>query len=107
MKWQTFASQEQAYTELQQTLTAKIDEDTEAARSAAVSTAQQYTRTAVGYCNAEGQITSEKDAVQCVADGGTWLAGPLAEYIENLQISGDAPPALSSYAKCLKQSMVN
>ncbi|GGF00874.1 hypothetical protein [Pseudoalteromonas gelatinilytica] len=85
---ETFASQEQAYTELQQTLTAKIDEDTEAARSAAVSTAQQYTRTAVGYCvNAEGQITSEKDAVQCVADGGTWLAGPLAEYIENLQIS--------------------
>ncbi|MCS5557792.1 MAG: hypothetical protein NZ738_00190, partial [Oceanospirillaceae bacterium] len=25
--------------------------------------------------------------MQCVTDGGTWLAGPLAEYIENLQIS--------------------
>ena len=85
---ETFASQEQAYTELQQTLTAKINEDTEAARSSAVSTAQQYTRTAVGYCvNAQGQITSESDAVQCVTDGGTWIAGPLAEYIENLQIS--------------------
>tara|TARA_Y100000588_G_scaffold186210_1_gene200108 strand:+ start:40102 stop:47853 length:7752 start_codon:yes stop_codon:yes gene_type:complete len=85
---ETFASQDQAFSTLQQTLTAKINEDTEAAKNEAVSTAQQYTRTAVGYCvNAQGQITSESDAVQCVTDGGTWLAGPLAEYIENLQIS--------------------
>ncbi len=84
---ETFASQNQAFSTLQQTLTAKINEDTAAAKNEAVSTAQQYTRTAVGYCvNAEGQITSETDAVQCVTDGGNWISGPLAEYIENLQI---------------------
>lgn len=93
---ETFASQEQAYTELQQTLTAKIDEDTEAAKNAAVSTAQEYTRTAVGYCvNADGQITNENDAVQCVADGGSWVNGPLAEFIANMQISdGDSSASI-------------
>ena len=85
---QTFASQDQAFSTLQQTLTSKIEADTEAAKNAAISTAQQYTRTAVGYClNAQGQITSENDAVQCVADGGSWVNGPLAEFIANMQIT--------------------
>lgn len=85
---QTFASQEQAYTTLEQTLTAKIGNDTLEAKNDAIATAQQYTRTAVGYCvNAQGQISSESDAVACVAAGGSWVAGPLAEFIENLQIS--------------------
>ncbi|EGI72916.1 hypothetical protein PH505_bb00640 [Pseudoalteromonas distincta] len=85
---QTFASQEQAYTTLGKTLTAKIGNDTLEAKNTAIATAQQYTRTAVGYCvNAQGQISSESDAVACVAAGGSWVAGPLAEFIENLQIS--------------------
>jgi len=85
---QTFASQNQAFTTLQQTLTAKIEDDTEEAKNQAIATAQEYTRTAVGYClNAEGQITSENDAVQCVADGGSWVNGPLAEFIANMQIT--------------------
>lgn len=85
---ETFASQNQAFSTLQQTLTAKINDDTEAAKNTAIATAQQYTRTAVGYCvNAEGQITSENDAVQCVADGGSWVNGPLAEFIANMQIT--------------------
>ena len=85
---QTFASQEQAYTTLGQTLTTKIGNDTLEAKNAAIATAQQYTRTAVGYCvNAQGQISNESDAVACVAAGGSWVAGPLAEFIENLQIS--------------------
>ncbi|WP_149981152.1 fibronectin type III domain-containing protein [Pseudoalteromonas rhizosphaerae] len=85
---QTFASQDQAFSTLQQTLTSKINDDTEAAKNTAIATAQQYTRTAVGYCvNAEGQITSENDAVQCVADGGSWVNGPLAEFIANMQIT--------------------
>ncbi|MBB1434539.1 hypothetical protein H5201_09485 [Pseudoalteromonas sp. SG43-6] len=85
---QTFASQDQAFSTLQQTLTSKINDDTEAAKNTAIATAQQYTRTAVGYCvNAEGQITSKNDAVQCVADGGSWVNGPLAEFIANMQIT--------------------
>jgi len=85
---ETFASQSQAFSTLQQTLTAKIEADTEGAKDTAIATAQEYTRTAVGYClNAQGQITSENDAVTCVADGGSWVQGPLAEYIANLQIS--------------------
>ncbi|CAI86629.1 phage tail protein [Pseudoalteromonas translucida] len=85
---ETFASQNQAFSTLQQTLTAKINDDTEAAKNTAIATAQEYTRTAVGYClNAQGQITSENDAVQCVADGGSWVNGPLAEFIANMQIS--------------------
>lgn len=85
---QAFANQEQAYTTLGQTLTAKIGNDTLEAKNAAIATAQQYTRTAVGYCvNAQGQISSQSDAVACVAAGGSWVAGPLAEFIENLQIS--------------------
>lgn len=56
--------------------------------------AQEYTRTAVGYClNSQGNITSENDAVLCVRGGGTWVAGPLAEYIENLQISNGTETA--------------
>tara|TARA_R110000851_G_scaffold158526_2_gene301589 strand:+ start:8678 stop:13669 length:4992 start_codon:yes stop_codon:yes gene_type:complete len=79
---------EQALTESTRTLTAKIGNDTLEAKNDAIATAQQYTRTAVGYCvNAQGQISSESDAVACVAAGGSWVAGPLAEFIENLQIS--------------------
>ncbi|CAM3686961.1 hypothetical protein PMAG_a0396 [Pseudoalteromonas mariniglutinosa NCIMB 1770] len=85
---ETFASQNQAFSTLQQTLTSKIETDTEAAKTEAISKAQEYTRTAVGYClDAQGQITSENDAVQCVADGGSWVNGPLAEFIANMQIS--------------------
>ncbi|WP_064435407.1 hypothetical protein [Pseudoalteromonas neustonica] len=85
---ETFASQNQAFSTLQQTLTSKINDDTEAAKNAAIATAQEYTRTAVGYClDAQGQITSENDAVQCVADGGSWVNGPLAEFIANMQIT--------------------
>ncbi len=93
---ETFASQDQAFSTLQQTLTAKINDDTEAAKNEAVSTSQEYTRTAVGYCvNAEGQITNENDAVQCVADGGSWVNGPLAEFIANMQISdGDSSASI-------------
>ncbi|MFK3873041.1 hypothetical protein, partial [Pseudoalteromonas rhizosphaerae] len=72
----------------------KINDDTEAAKNTAIAKAQEYTRTAVGYCvNAEGQITSENDAVQCVADGGSWVNGPLAEFIANMQISNGTDSA--------------
>lgn len=93
---ETFASQDQAFSTLQQTLTAKINEDTDTAKNEAVSIAQEYTRTAVGHCiNAEGQITSENDAVQCVANGGSWVNGPLAEFIANMQISdGDSSASI-------------
>lgn len=91
---ETFASQNQAFSTLQQTLTSKINEDTAAAKTEAISIAQQYTRTAVGYCvNAEGQVTSENDVVQCVADGGSWVNGPLAEFIANMQISNGTDSA--------------
>ncbi|ATG77659.1 phage tail protein [Pseudoalteromonas sp. 1_2015MBL_MicDiv] len=85
---QTFASQNQAFTTLEQTLTSKINTDTDGAKNEAIATAQEYTRTAVGYCvDAEGNITNESDAVQCVANSGSWVNGPLAEFIANLQIT--------------------
>lgn len=85
---ETFASQNQAFTTLEQTLTSKINTETDNAKNEAIATAQEYTRTAVGYCvDAEGNITSENDAVQCVSAGGSWVDGPLAEYIANMQIS--------------------
>ncbi len=88
---ETFASQNQAYTTLQQNLTSKIDTDTANAKAQAIATAQEYTRTAVGYClDAQGNITNSNDAVQCVADGGSWVNGPLAEFIANMQISDGA-----------------
>ena len=91
---ETFASQNQAYTTLQQNLTSKIDIDTANAKSQAIATAQEYTRTAVGYClDAQGNITNSNDAVQCVADGGSWVNGPLAEFIANMQISDGANSA--------------
>ena len=98
---ETFASQNQAFSTLQQTLTSKIENDTEAA----IATAQEYTRTAVGYCvNAEGQITSENDAVQCVTDGGSWVDGPLAEYISNLQISdGESTASIKELKQVFKK----
>ncbi|WP_368484784.1 phage tail protein [Pseudoalteromonas sp. SD03] len=91
---ETFASQNQAYTTLEQTLTSKINTDTAEAKTQAIATAQEYTRTAVGYClDAQGNITNSNDAVQCVADGGSWVNGPLAEFIANMQISDGANSA--------------
>ena len=85
---ETFASQNQAFTTLENTLTSKIATDTAKGKSEAIATAQEYTRTAIGYCvDANGNITSQSDAVQCVTDGGSWVDGPLAEFIANLQIS--------------------
>ncbi|MCG9624647.1 phage tail protein [Vibrio mediterranei] len=53
----------------------------------------EYTRTAVGYCvDAQGNITDHNNAVMCVQAGNSWIDGPLAEFIRNLQIqtaSGD------------------
>lgn len=77
------ANNEQALVESQQLLLAQIDsgdEDT-------LARANTYTRAAVGYCvDAEGNITSHTDAVACVAAGHSWLDGPLAEFIRNLQV---------------------
>lgn len=77
------ANNEQALAESQQLLLAKIedgDEDT-------LARANTYTRAAVGYCvDAEGNVTSHTDAVACVAAGHSWLDGPLAEFIRNLQV---------------------
>lgn len=77
------ANNEQALAESQQLLLAKIeggDEET-------LARANTYTRAAVGYCvDAEGNVTSHTDAVACVAAGGSWLDGPLAEFIRNLQV---------------------
>ena len=78
------ANDKQALVVAEQTLRAKITNDT----NSAIATAKEYTRTAVGYCvDANGEITSENDAVKCVADGGSWVQGPLAEFISNMQIS--------------------
>ncbi|KPZ65650.1 hypothetical protein AN392_01198 [Pseudoalteromonas sp. P1-16-1b] len=91
---ETFASQNQAYTTLEQNLTSKINTDTANAKEQAIATAQEYTRTAVGYClDAQGNITDSNDAVQCVADGGSWVNGPLAEFIANMQISDGSSSA--------------
>jgi predicted phage tail protein len=47
----------------------------------------EYTRTAVGYCvDKNGNLTTEADAVACVAAGNSWIDGPLAEFIRNLQV---------------------
>ncbi|MGX9522504.1 phage tail tip protein J-related protein [Vibrio mediterranei] len=49
--------------------------------------AEAYTRAAVGYCvDKDGNITTENDAVACVAAGHQWRDGPLSEFIRNLQI---------------------
>ncbi|MCG6233117.1 phage tail tip protein J-related protein [Vibrio furnissii] len=73
-----------ALTETQRSLLAKIvegDQET-LARS------NEYTRAAVGYCiDADGNITSETNAVACVAvEGNSWIEGPLSEFIRNLQV---------------------
>ncbi|MBB1291023.1 MULTISPECIES: hypothetical protein [unclassified Pseudoalteromonas] len=95
------ANDKQALVAVEQSLTAKINNDT----SAAVATAKEYTRTAVGYCVDEnGEVTSENDAVQCVADGGSWVQGPLAEYISNLQISdGDSTASIKELKQVFKK----
>lgn len=78
------ANANSALTEAQRSLLAKVvegDEET-LARS------NEYTRAAVGYCiDAEGNVTSETNAVACVAlDGHSWVEGPLSEFIRDLQI---------------------
>lgn len=49
--------------------------------------ARQYTRAAVGYCiDKDGNITDHNDAVMCVKAGNSWVDGPLAEFMRNLQV---------------------
>ncbi|ASV43935.1 hypothetical protein [Pseudoalteromonas phage KB12-38] len=97
----TVANDQQALVTVEQNLQAKITNDT----NAALASAQEYTRTAVGYCvDAEGNITSEKDAIQCVTDGGSWVDGPLAEYISNLQISdGESTASIKELKQVFKK----
>ncbi|EKO3626406.1 hypothetical protein M3926_000421 [Vibrio metschnikovii] len=84
------ANNEQALAESQQLLLAKIEDGDEET----LSRANTYTRAAVGYCvDAEGNVTSHTDAVACVAAGHSWLDGPLAEFIRNLQITTGAGTA--------------
>ena len=101
---ETFASQNQAFTTLEQTLTSKIGTDTDNAKNEAIATAQEYTRTAVGYCvDKDGNISSENDAVKCVTAGGSWVDGPLAEYIANMQISdGDQTASIKQLRQLFK-----
>lgn len=81
------ATQEQALTDSVEQLTAKIETDD----AEVLASAKEYTRAAVGYCvDAEGNITSETDAVLCVQSGNTWIQGPLAEHIRNLSIQNAA-----------------
>tara|TARA_Y100000310_G_scaffold345868_1_gene472066 strand:+ start:31944 stop:38330 length:6387 start_codon:yes stop_codon:yes gene_type:complete len=81
---QSLANETQARNTLEQVLRAKIENDD----TDVLADAHEFTRTAVGYClDANGNPTSENDAAVCVAGGGTWIAGPLAEYIANMQIS--------------------
>ncbi|TMP19079.1 hypothetical protein CWC02_08405 [Pseudoalteromonas sp. S2721] len=81
---QSLANETQARNTLEQVLRAKIENDD----TDVLADAHEFTRTAVGYClDANGNPTSESDATVCVASGGTWIAGPLAEYIANMQIS--------------------
>ncbi|MGF1775908.1 phage tail tip protein J-related protein [Vibrio nomapromontoriensis] len=49
--------------------------------------ALSYTRSAVGYCvDKNGNITDHNNAVLCVQAGHSWIDGPLAEFIRNLQV---------------------
>lgn len=91
----------QALSQTEQTLVARIINDTNKALAAA----QEFTRTAVGYCvDADGNITSESDAVACDAAGGSWVAGPLAEYISNLQISdGESSASIKELKQVFKK----
>lgn len=76
-------TQEQALADSVEQLIAKIEADD----ADALASANAYTRAAVGYCvDAEGNVTSHTDAVACVAAGHSWLDGPLAEFIRNLQV---------------------
>ena len=98
---QIVANDVQALSQTEQTLVARIIDDTNKALAAA----QEFTRTAVGYCvDADGNITSESDAVACVAAGGSWVAGPLAEYISNLQISdGESSASIKELKQVFKK----
>jgi hypothetical protein len=79
------ANSQSALATTQQTLTAAIDKGD----NAAIAQANDYTRTAIGYCvDSAGNITSDEGAVLCIATpGNSWVDGPLAEFIRNLQIS--------------------
>ncbi|HAS6055311.1 TPA: hypothetical protein I7122_21500 [Vibrio vulnificus] len=75
---------ESALAETAKMLLAKITEGDEET----LARASEYTRAAVGYCvDKDGNLTSHTNAVMCVAAGHSWLDGPLAEYIRNLQVT--------------------
>lgn len=81
--YQAFSNEQQATAIREQTLRAEIAEGD----TAAVAEANEYTRASVGYCvDSNGNTVSEPDAVACVGAGHSWVEGPLAEFIRNLQI---------------------
>lgn len=83
---QAFANANQALTEAEERLVAKI----ERGDSDVLAEAKSYTRTAVGYCvDKDGQITDHKNAVACFAasSSNSWVTGPLAEYIRQLEVT--------------------
>jgi hypothetical protein len=62
--------------------------------SETLASSTEYTRTAVGYCmDSNGVITVESDAVVCVTEGGSWVEGPLADFVRKLQISNGSSTA--------------
>ncbi|MGI2929464.1 phage tail protein [Vibrio fluvialis] len=87
------ANADQALTESQEMLLAKMEFDD----SSTLARANSYTRAAVGYCiDAQGNITSETNAVACVAtEGNSWVEGPLSEFIRNLQIQNGSGQSAS------------
>lgn len=58
-----------------------------------IAEANEYTRASIGYCvDGQGNVTSEENAVACVAAGNSWIQAPLAEAVRQVQIttaSGD------------------
>lgn len=98
---ETFSNQTQAFSTIEEGLISRIEDES----SLTLAEAKKYTRTAVGYClDAEGNITSQSDAVQCVTDGGSWVDGPLAEYISNLQISdGESTASIKELKQVFKK----
>ncbi|MBM4876528.1 hypothetical protein HYO45_13160 [Vibrio parahaemolyticus] len=79
----SIASGNSALAEVKEELEAKVEQGD----SESYARATQYTKTAVGYCiDAHGRLTNEDDAVACVAAGHSWVEGPLAEFVRNLQI---------------------
>lgn len=81
---QTFADKDQALVDELKKLRAELETET----GNAVAQANSYTRAAIGYCiDNEGNITNDTDAVACVKAGGSWVDGPLAEFVRNLSVT--------------------